>query len=399
VLAPPTQAPTPTPTSTPTATPSPTPSGSPTASPTALAATQEPRPEATQAPAVVVEETAGENARPELLQNIPRFSDIVTSPGVVSTNLGLAIGTVLVLLATAAIFNTTLEENDHLIRGWLEKISSVFAGPVSGFHILGDTLSHAPWMRIFVGPLVVIVLAGLLYALEEPSFGFNEASVILTLSFIVTFVVLTYVWDGGQLMVTNAYKLPGTIRIFPAGLVIAILCVAATRIQGFQPGLVFGFVAAHALTAEVVMTPKQKGMQILWPSLALLAVCLIAWAALGPARDLAQDGDTMWAALPEAIAVGLFLAGIQSLFLMMIPIKFMDGHKLMSWNKLVWAAITVTSGFIFWHAMMNEEKEALNALSQTGAATFAILIVGSLGIALATYAFFWWRTRGDPMHA
>lgn len=347
----------------------------------------------------MTEETAGEKARPALLKNIPTLSDIVTNPGVVSTNLALAMITVLVLLATAAIFNTTLEENDHLIQSWLKKISAPFAGFAGGFSILGGTLSKASWLRLFTGPLVVILLAGLLYALEEPEFGFNEASIVLTLSFIVTFVVLTYVWDGGQLLVTNTYGLPGTIRIFPAGLAIAVLCVAATRIQGFQPGLVFGFVAAHALTAQVVMTPKQRGMQILWPALALLSVCLLAWLAVGPTRKLAEDGDTMWAALPEGIAVGLFLAGIQSLFLMMIPIKFMDGHKLMSWNKFAWAGITIFSGFIFWHAMMNEEKEALNALGQTGAATFAILIFGTLAVALATYGFFWLRTRNDPHHA
>jgi hypothetical protein len=323
----------------------------------------------------------------------------VTNPGVVSTNVGLAMATIIIMLATAAVFNTTLEENDELIRGWLEKLWAPFAGIASGFAILGGTLSQTPWLRALIGPLVVLLLAAVLYALEEPTFGFNDETVILTVSFMVTFVVLTYVYDGGQLMVTNSYGLPGTIRIFPAGVIIAIICVGLTRIQGFQPGLVFGFVAAHALTAPVIMTRKQKGMQILWPSLALLAVCVVAWLAVSPARDLAEDGDTMWAALPEGIAVGLFLAGIQSLFFMMIPIKFMDGHKLMSWNKFAWAGLAIASGFVFWQAMMNEERESLDALGQTGAATFAALIIGALVVALATHGFFWWRARGNPQHA
>jgi hypothetical protein len=383
------------PTQSATATPGPTERGAtPTPSPAVAAVSQAPQPEETDPAAAVADEpSAGERARPALLRDIPPPTDLVTRPGVVSTNIALAMATIIVMLATAAIFNNTLEENDHIIRGWFEKIWSPFSGVVSGFSLLGGALAEKSWMRILIGPLVVVSLAAVLYALEEPSFGFNDETVILTLSFMSTFVVLTYVYDGGQLVVTNYYGLPGTIRIFPAGVLMAVICVALTRIQGFQPGLVFGFVAAHALTAPVMMTKRQKGMQILWPILALLATAVIAWLAIEPAREIAKDGDTMWSALPESVAVGIFLAGIQSAFLMMIPIKFMDGHKLMEWNKFAWGGVAIVSGFIFWHAMMNEEKESLEALGQTGSATFIALIFATLFVALATHTFFRFKNR------
>lgn len=245
-----------------------------------------------------------------------------------------------------------------------------------------------------MGPLVVLGLAAILYALEDPSFGFNSSTVVLTLSFLATFVVLTYVYDGGQLLVTNRYGMPGAIRVFPAGVALAVIFVALTRVQGFQPGLVFGFVAAHTLTAPVAMTREQGGHQILWPALALLAVSVAAWLLASPARDLAEGGDSMWAALPEGIAIGIFLAGIESLFLSMIPIKFMDGYKLIAWNKFAWFGVVAASGFLFWHAMMNQERDSLDALGQAGTTTIIILMASALFIAGATNMFFRIRASG-----
>lgn len=335
-------------------------------------------------------QSAGEEARSEIIRSIPLPSGISTDAGVIGTNIGLALLTLIVLLATAAVFNQTLEENEHEIRASLRWLATPFAAVAGALSFFGE----GSWGSRLLGPLAVLGLAAVLYALEDPSFGLNNETVVLTLSFLTTFVVLTYVYDGGQLFVTNRYGLPGAIRVFPAGVVMAVICVALTRIQGFQPGLVFGFVAAHTLTAPVVMTTEQKGHQIFWPALGLLGVSVAAWLLASPARELAEDGDTMWAALPEGIVIGLFLAGIESLFLSMIPIKFMDGHKLMSWSKLAWLGVAAASGFLFWHAMMNQERESLNALGQTGTTTVLILIGSALFIAGATHMFFRIRNSG-----
>ena len=314
-------------------------------------------------------------------------------PAVIGTNLMLALITLIVMLMTAAIFNQTLEENDRELRTALHWLAAPFRAINGLFGGIGATIGSS-WMRTAIGPLVALGLAALLFAFEDPTFGFNDETVVLTLSFLAAFVALTYVYEGGQLLMTNRYGVPAAIQIFPTGVIIAIVFVLVSRIQGFQPGLVFGFIAAHTLTAPAVMTREQQGKQVLWPALAMLSVCVIAWLLASPARDLAQDGDSMWAALPEGIAVGVFVAGIESLFLTMIPIKFMDGHKLISWSKPAWAAIALSSGFLFWHAMMNEERDSLDALGQTGASTALTLMAVALAISLGTYLFFRVRNNG-----
>jgi hypothetical protein len=104
----------------------------------------------------------------------------------------------------------------------------------------------------------------------------------------------------------------------------------------------------------------------------------------------------MWAALPEGIAIGLFLAGVEGIFLQMIPLRFMDGHKVFTWNKAAWLFVAVVSGFLFWHAMMNEEKSSLDALGQTSTVTLVSLMGTALLIAAATHLFFRIRNGRTP---
>ena len=340
--------------------------------------------------------SAGEQARPDIVRAVRAPSTISTNAGVVGTNVALALATLVVMLATAAIFNQTLEENDHEIRAFLSSLAKPFAAAAASLAPAAGAIGREGLQIRWLGPMIALGLAALLFGLEDLSFSFSDSTIVLTLSFLVTFAVLLYVYEGGQLLMTNRYGLPATIRVFPAGVAIAIICVALSRAQGFEPGLVFGFVAAHSLTVPTVMSKRQLGHQVFWPMLVLLGVSVVAWLLADPARELAEDGDTMWAALPEGIAIGLFLAGVEGIFLQMIPLRFMDGHKLITWNKAAWLFIAVASGFLFWHAMMNEEKSSLDALGQTSTMTLVILMGTALLIAAATHTFFRIRNGRTP---
>jgi hypothetical protein len=78
----------------------------------------------------------------------------------------------------------------------------------------------------------------------------------------------------------------------------------------------------------------------------------------------------------------------------MIPVRFMDGHKLMNWSKPAWLAIAMASGFLFWHVLMNEERSSLDALGQTSAATALGLMAFSLAVCVIIYSVFRIRNNG-----
>ena len=249
-----------------------------------------------------------------------------------------------------------------------------------------------------LGPIVVLLIAGTIYGFSEPGFGLNEKSLVMFLGVVLTIGILTYWYDGGQVLMAKRLGLQSVIRLFPIAIVIAIASVALTRIEGFQPGLIYGFIAAAVVVGPSQLTKDEEGHLIFWPAVSLLVLATIAWLLVSPFRELAEDNPgSVFAALPETVAVGLFVGAIQGMFFQLIPMKFMDGHKVWSWNKFAWLALAGTTAFLFWHILLNKERSSFDALSEAMPATAIALMGTCFLLTLAGWAYF--RTKSTGGHA
>jgi hypothetical protein len=326
------------------------------------------------------------------------FSDITTSPKVVSTNAGLAIITLIVLLLTAAIFNQTVKENDDDIRALVVMVTKPFRGFIRWEdNFLTGIFGKVNPLRSAAPSFVALAVAAGIYGLEEPDFGVNTQSLVLFVSYLGAFALLTYAYDGTQLLMSKRYGVPAAIRVFPIGVAVALICVVLTRVTGFVPGLMYGFVASHTILAKTELTKEQEGKQVLYPALGLLAACLLAWFLADPLRNFAESEDTWWSAIPEGMAIGLFAAGLQSLFFQLIPIRYLDGHKLMLWNKPAWFALTLFSGFLFWEALLNADSGSVDALKQTSTIVAMSIILGCLAFTILVYLGFRLYNPAPPL--
>lgn len=341
-------------------------------------------------PETIVEPQNADPPRPNVVRSVPTLGDISLSPKVVSTNFALALFTLLILILTAAVINQTLEENERFIHNFL---ASVFAPIGAVFNFLtGGVTSGAgagtSFLRSFIPTIAMLGLAAAIYGLEEPGTGFNNRSLVLFLSYLGAFAVVTYAYDGTQFLLSRRYGVQSVVRVFPIGVVVALGAVVLTRVTGFEPGLMYGFVAANAIATPQLLTREQEGKQTFYPALVLLTACVLAWVLAGPARSFAEDNDEWWAAVPEGVAVGLFVSGLQSLFFQMVPIQFMDGAKLLRWNKFAWLGLSLVSGFLFWEALLNDDKDSVNAIEQTKSVVALIVIVSCLAVTIVIWALF-----------
>lgn len=317
------------------------------------------------------------------------LSDITLTPQAVSTNFGLALVTLLMLLLAAVIFNETLEENEHRVHGMLRNVTAPFA---SIFSAGGSALSGfgklPTWLQSSIPLMFALALSALLYGFEEPGSGFNDKTLVLFLSYLAAFTLITYSWDGTQALACRYFGVPAAVRIFPIGVLVAVVAVVLTRLTGFQPGIMYGFVAANAVIRPARLTDEQEGQKALFSSVALLSLCAVAWALIGPLRNFAEDEGGFWAALPEGIAVGIFVAGLEGLFFQMIPIEFLDGRKLWKWNKAAWGAISLISGFLFWEALINDDQQSISAVGQTKTVVALTVVLCCLAATISLWLFF-----------
>lgn len=389
-----TASPTPTPTLTPrpaTPTPARTPVRTTSPTPTVEAIQTQPAEETPVPETNIPLGSFKDGPRPQFVQSVRQIGDISTDSSVILTNIALAGLSLMLLVLSSEIFNQTVEENDEEVKRLLKKYAAPLMWVIGAVGALWGAVS-SPGAKGPLGailpPLVVLTVAGLIYSFEESGFGFNDKSLVMFISIVLTVAILTYFYDGGQVLVAKRFGLESIINMFPVGIVIALVCLAVTRIDGFQPGLIYGFIAAAVIAGPRNPNNEEDGKIIFYPALIMLSLAVVAWLLVDPFRDMATGSNSWLAAIPEGVAVGIFVGVIEGMFLQLIPMKFMDGHKLWSWNKLAWLALAGTTAFLFWHVLLNAEESSWDAIGQSMPAIAIVAMGLCFGLTMLVYLYF-----------
>jgi hypothetical protein len=328
--------------------------------------------------------------------SVPAPDEISTDPEVIGTNIFLTLLVVFAFAFTSTLFNQTLDAN----RRDIESSVGRYFTPLQRFgSLVGQgyeaVAKRQPWVQQAAGPAVILVLIGLINGFLSPDFAFNTKGVVLFASLLVGAGAITYVYKGGQvLFTTRRLRLRAGVKLYVVALAIAAGSVLLSRLVGFRPGFLFGFVASYTLLAPAALDRKQSGQLIFFASVALLALSIIAWLLVIPLREVTEGTDAAWAALPVGAAVAVFVAGLEGLFFSMIPLSFMDGVKIAQWNRLLWFLMFGAAGFLFWHVLLNQEGSYLHALPERKVVAALSLLAFYSIVTVGTWAYFRQRVKG-----
>ena len=154
----------------------------------------------------------------------------------------------------------------------------------------------------------------------------------------------------------------------------SILAVIVSRLVTFQPGLVYGFIASAVIVTPIALKSRDDATLVLVPAVGLIVVSLVAWLLLGPVRVAAADGG--WApSLAETILAMIVIGGLETLFVSMIPLSFMDGATVMGWSKIAWALTFGTVTFLWWQLLLNQNHSYVEAMEQTNVQVVLFTVV------------------------
>jgi hypothetical protein len=415
---------------TPTATPSPTPTvtSTPTPSPTPArdraAATSTEAPQATPTPTPVTLTSpsgttgSGETTPPPegeprstdvepgevegvpaLLRGIGGINLMFEEPETAATNLVLAFLLVLALMVASALFNTSIEENNETIRTSLSRFWAPLAALFGGIAAVGAAAVHPrAWIERLLYIVATLLLTGFIYGFLNPDFGFNSPSVALFIALVVSMGVVTYIYEGGNALFLDRHGAKAAVRPFPASIFIAIAFVVLCRLLDFQPGIVFGFVAAAAVLSPITLSRRDEGLSVLYPGLALLALAIGAWLLAWPITDAIGEDAGVWEALPLAILVGIVAVAAEGLFGLLLPLKFMDGEKLWNWNRLAWFGMFLVAGFLCIQVVLQQDEQFLDSLKEAKVLGMIGVVALYLALGVGTWLYFRHR-RGDSEEA
>lgn len=352
--------------------------------------------ETDEPPAITTGSGGGNSGRPEFAQSVLTPSDLSTSLDVITLNVALVIFSLMLLVLSSELFNKTVEENHYTLAKWFKPVTTPFAALFSAIGTGWTDRTGGSRLGALGPPAAIIFLAALIYGGLEPGFGLNEKSIVMALATIITVAVVTYWYNGGQIAVAQGmFKMDAIIKLFPIGVLIAAICVVLSRVDGFQPGILYGFIASAAVIGSIEPNKEQQGRIIFYPALALLALTLACWFLISPFRDLATENDSWFAALPEAVVVGVMVGALESTFFQMVPLRYLDGHKLWVWNKAAWAIVAGITGFLFWAVLLHDQSSSMSSVTHGTPAVAIVAMVICLVLSVCFYAFF--RIRGPDI--
>jgi hypothetical protein len=394
--------PAPTPTPTPSASPSPMPSPSPAptsstppiATPTATTAV--PTPAATTVAADQPTATPGPpgppgDGTPTPAPSAPTFEQSVlgvegvsSDGGAVGGNLLLALMLLLLIAFAAELFNNTVENNYDVISGWFRK------GPLGWLRRVGGALGG----EARVGLLLFLALTAFISSFVDPHFGFDLRSLGEFLGFLV-----------GLVVVLASFKLPpmlarkrrtgelGRLRPLPWALVIAALFVLISRLGNLQPGYLYGIVLGAIFVREV--PKKEEGRETFYGSLWTLGAAGLAWLGLTWARGLGYDPNGFGITLLSTAFAAILVAGLEATAFGLMPLRFMPGHAVYTWNRLGWGVLFGLSVFAFIHLLISPTSGYVSDLSPQAfiAACGVFAAFGTLSI--VTWAYFRFRPKSS----
>jgi hypothetical protein len=290
----------------------------------------------------------------------------------------LAVAALLVLIAfPAELFNTTLEEHYDEVRGWF----GLKPRP------LGGGRHHGLLLALF------LLLSGPLWFAIQPSSGLDAATAVGALGLSLATAAVVLASDLPEVdYVRRRYRERATPIALPGALVIAVACVALSRAVHFQPGYFYGLLGGLALSRK--LEREESGRLAARTVAFLLVLSFGSWLALQPvAAAAAENGRTFGTILVENILGGIFWAALDSLVIAMLPMRLLQGEKVIRWSRAAWAGLYGLTLLAFVHILL---RPSTGYVSNTSVSPPYVVI--GLFVAFALFSFgFWGYFRFRPV--
>ena len=244
------------------------------------------------------------------------------------------------------------------------------------------------WLPLAVGMTAATIIAGFV----DPGFGFNAGSLRLVASVAIAFAIqnlLGWWLIRRALRITDPELKPG-IRFRFGSLPILLVAVLASRLVGFEPGMVFGLLVGLSFGAKLA-TARQARVTLVGSGYAF-GLAIVGWLGYSMVIGAAGNGAGWWATFASETMSGLAVSGIAALPIALLPMAFADGGAIFAWKKRVWAVcygIGLFSFFVILLPLPSSWGEVATPL-----ATWIGLYVGYAVLAVAVWA--WFRFSAAP---
>jgi hypothetical protein len=240
-----------------------------------------------------------------------------------------------------------------------------------------------------------LVLSGPLWFAMQTTSRLDASTALGALGLSLATATVVFASDmPAAVHVRRRYGERATTVALPGTLVVTVACVALSRAVHFQPGYFYGLVGGLALTRS--LGRHESGRVAAATVVGLLVLSIGAWVALQPvSAAAAESGKTLGMILVENLLGGIFWVALDSLVIALLPLRLLEGAKIVGWSRAAWAALYGLTLLAFVHILL---RRGSGYVSNTSVSP-PYVVVG-LFVAFAVFSFaFWGYFRFRPASA
>ena len=321
-----------------------------------------------------------------LAQAVPTPLDVSWRPAHLLKDIGLAALLILLLALPAELLNLSFRTRGEkappagsAVRRLLQPVERFFG-----------RLPAA-------GAFALVALAGsVLYALVDPTFGFDRSTLAEILGFVGAIGITTASLEFGRRHYLDRDITKGQpLRVFPLGVVAALILVGLSRLGHFEPGYMFGLLAVFAFAVKP--TEARNGAAYAKAALWLLAICAAVWFAWIPIRHAVDSGHTgLGFLIFDSLMATTWVCGLSTIVFGFMPLRTLPGGAVFAWSKGAWAVLYGFVVFVFVATVIRPTDAAFGANRHASlvSALYPFLAFAVVAVVASTYV----RLRAGSAH-
>lgn len=306
---------------------------------------------------------------------LPAADEVSTEPEALLVNALLTALLMLLITFPSELFNNTLEKHYDEVRGWFGRRGE---RPDPAARPRGQRAA------MFAG---YTAAAAVLYALLDRDAGLDGRTARLWLGLLAGIVVVTLTFAAASLLYHRRRGSRGVVNVLPGTLLVAVACVAVSRLTRFEPGYMYGVVAGFAFATS--LPKRDEGRAALLSAGWVLAAALAAWLVWLPVDARAEQGDAGLAiGLLDTTLAAIAVGGVQGLVIGLLPLRSLQGHAIAAWDRRAWAGAYALVLFVFLHLLLHPSSGFGDDTNAAPFFTWLGLFVGFGALSVAFWEYF-----------
>ena len=263
---------------------------------------------------------------PGVLSGLRNVSDVITPTNLLWAGSGSAVLAILIAFPTVLLDSST-----ERVAARIEQRRSARAARPGG----GPTrppLTLLGWPAA-LGGLVVAAAAS---TIVDPDFGIDAVGLRTALAIFAGFLVvigLGWLIVAVTLRRTHPHTLP-RIEFRLLTIAFVALAVVASLLSGFEPGVIFGFIAGVGFGAAI-STRARAGAAVLMTGY-MIVIAAAAWIAYSLLVPVVGAEPSLLELIALESLSGIAIAGVSALPLALLPLRGLSGESIWAFSRILW---------------------------------------------------------------